>query len=141
MSRPVIIFYDSDFPISNSIPSDAIKSMREFGTIVNANQLAATLKETEGGCFINLHAPYFPKAAWIDILAYLQRGGGLISIGGAPSNNPFAGKMNNGMWKRNRPLIIKSCLFMRYCVLIVLATSPCLHQMSFLCLRGKKLFL
>lgn len=96
MSRPVIIFYDSDFPISNSIPSDAIKSMREFGTIVNANQLSATLKESEGGCFINLHAPYFPKAAWIDILGYLQRGGGLISIGGAPFKQPVRWK--NEQW-------------------------------------------
>jgi hypothetical protein len=95
-SRPVIIFYDSDFPISSSIPNDALKSMREFGTIVNGNQLAAALRETEGGCFINLHAPFFPKSAWIDILAYLQRGGGLISIGGAPFKQPV--RWETGEW-------------------------------------------
>ncbi|MEK4193711.1 beta-galactosidase [Paenibacillus sp. FSL L8-0323] len=95
-SRPVIIFYDSDFPISSPIPSDAITSMSEFGSIVNENQLAETLRETEGGCFINLHAPYFPKTAWIAILEYLQRGGGLISIGGAPFKQPV--RWENGQW-------------------------------------------
>ncbi|WP_340397925.1 beta-galactosidase [Paenibacillus sp. FSL E2-0202] len=95
-SRPVIIFYDSDFPISSPIPSDAITSMSEFGSIVNENQLAQTLHETKGGCFINLHAPYFPKAAWIAILEYLQRGGGLISIGGAPFKQPV--RWENGRW-------------------------------------------
>ncbi|OMD90063.1 MULTISPECIES: beta-galactosidase [Paenibacillus] len=95
-SRPVIIFYDSDFPISSPIPSDAITSMSEFGSIVNENQLAQTLCETEGGCFINLHAPYFPKAAWIAILEYLQRGGGLISIGGAPFKQPV--RWENSRW-------------------------------------------
>jgi hypothetical protein len=70
--------------------------MSEFGTIVNGNQLAAALRETEGGCFINLHAPFFPKSAWIDILAYLQRGGGLISIGGAPFKQPV--RWETGEW-------------------------------------------
>ncbi|WP_339315844.1 beta-galactosidase [Paenibacillus sp. FSL R10-2734] len=96
MSRPVIIFYDSDFPISNPVPSDAINSMREFGSIVNENQLAGALSETEGGCFINLHAPYFPKSAWVAILEYLQRGGGLISIGGAPFKQPV--RWEAGQW-------------------------------------------
>ncbi|MEK4451047.1 beta-galactosidase [Paenibacillus sp. FSL L8-0506] len=96
LSRPVIIFYDSDFPISSPIPSDAITSMSEFGSIVSENQLAQTLCETEGGCFINLHAPYFPKAAWMAILEYLQRGGGLISIGGAPFKQPV--RWENGRW-------------------------------------------
>jgi hypothetical protein len=41
-----------------------------------------------GDCFVNLHAPYFPKAYWTAILAYLKRGGSLLSVGGAPFKRP-----------------------------------------------------
>lgn len=56
---------------------------------VTAEQLAAALNAAgPGSCFINLHAPYFPKEAWRSIVAYLKRGGGLLSIGGAPFKHP-----------------------------------------------------
>ncbi|OAB43927.1 beta-galactosidase [Paenibacillus antarcticus] len=96
MSKPIVIFYDSEFPISGSISVQAIESMSRFGTIVDADQLAEALRGTEGGCFINLHAPYFPKLAWSDILDYLKRGGGLISIGGAPFKHPV--RRESGQW-------------------------------------------
>ncbi|MGF7048627.1 hypothetical protein J2T13_003135 [Paenibacillus sp. DS2015] len=96
MSRPIIIFYDSEFPMSGSIPDHALESMRGYGTIVDGGHLAEALRGTEGGCFINLHAPYFPKSAWPDILDYLKRGAGLISIGGAPFKHPV--RWEGGQW-------------------------------------------
>ncbi|WP_379164095.1 beta-galactosidase [Paenibacillus sp. sgz5001063] len=66
--------------------------------IVDAEQLAAALDAAEPGtCFINLHAPYFPKEAWGSILAYLKHGGGLLNIGGAPFKYPV--RAQNGTWQ------------------------------------------
>ena len=45
-----------------------------------------------------MHAPYFPKEAWGEILAFLKRGGGLISIGGAPFKRPVS-KNEAGVWE------------------------------------------
>ncbi|CQR52780.1 alpha-amylase family protein [Paenibacillus riograndensis] len=64
----------------------------------DAERLAAALDAAgPGACFINLHAPYFPKEAWGSILAYLQRGGGLLNIGGAPFKVPM--RRDNGVWQ------------------------------------------
>lgn len=64
---------------------------------VDAGQLAAALDAAgSGATFINLHTPYFPKEAWGSILAYLKRGGGLLSIGGAPFKHPV--RRQEGVW-------------------------------------------
>lgn len=86
MSRPIIIFYDSEFPSNNSGAS--VEALAQVGTVAGAEVLGEVLRTAEGGCFVNMHAPYFPKSAWPEILAYLKRGGGLISIGGAAFKRP-----------------------------------------------------
>ena len=88
MSRPVIIFYDAAFPISNSSEMNADLLTAQGAVVVGADALGETLQSAVGGCFVNLHAPYFPKSEWPEILAFLKRGGGLLSIGGAAFKRP-----------------------------------------------------
>ncbi|WP_375373910.1 beta-galactosidase [Paenibacillus sp. S150] len=81
---------------STARPVSGVQSAHSVRT-VTAGQLAAALDAARpGACFINLHAPYFPKEAWGSILAYLSRGGGLLSIGGAPFKHPV--REEQGRW-------------------------------------------
>lgn len=86
-ARETIIFYDADFP-GGERPQPDVDELLHIGKVVGAGELAEALRESPGGCFLTLHAPYFPKAAWSDIAAYLARGGGLVSFGGAPFKVP-----------------------------------------------------
>ncbi|ASA25878.1 beta-galactosidase [Paenibacillus donghaensis] len=100
--RRMILFHDVSFPgfqpIEESADVLAAASLSRFPEAVNAAQLAEALDAGEpGGVFINLHAPYFPKAAWPSIMAYLRRGGGLLSIGGAPFKYPV--RQESGTWR------------------------------------------
>ncbi|WP_311519094.1 beta-galactosidase [Paenibacillus albidus] len=88
----VIVFCDPSFPgypAAAGLTPEGVKSSGGLQHIVHADQLAAALDlAPAGGCFVSLHAPYFPKDAWPAIVAYLRRGGALISIGGAPFKHP-----------------------------------------------------
>ncbi|MFB9331139.1 beta-galactosidase [Paenibacillus aurantiacus] len=84
-----IIFYDANFPIDNARPGVADLQMLAKGAVIaDADGLAEALRGAAGGSFVNVHAPYFPKAAWPAILDYLRRGGGLVSLGGIPFRVP-----------------------------------------------------
>ncbi|MNU61218.1 Beta-galactosidase [compost metagenome] len=114
MSKSVLIFYDPDFPSAchqleesgSACPGSAIplslenqrdlESLASIGHVVRADQLEEALQKFEGGCLINLHAPYFPKSAWPEIIRYLRKGGGLISAGGAPFKHPV--RQEAGEW-------------------------------------------
>ncbi|XOJ00024.1 beta-galactosidase [Paenibacillus polymyxa] len=98
--KKLIIFADPAFPMEGASPThealNTWKAVEEI-TVVNAEELAETLKITAGeGCLVNLHAPYFPKSAWTEIAAYLHQGGSLISVGGAPFKRPV--RYENGAW-------------------------------------------
>ncbi len=95
LTKDTIIFYDAEFPGAEHARPDP-DALRAIGTVVGARELSAALRASAGGCFVTLHAPYFPKAAWEDILAYLERGGGLISVGGAPFKRPVL--ESSGLW-------------------------------------------
>jgi hypothetical protein len=97
MSRPVIIFCDSSFPGASLPSAEQLEELRQIGIVADAKGLAEALRTAEGGCFVNLHAPYFPKDAWADIAAFLRRGGGLVSAGGAPFRRPV--RLEEGAWK------------------------------------------
>ncbi|MGO4495205.1 beta-galactosidase [Paenibacillus sp. 2RAB27] len=88
MSRPVLIFHEPGFPSSSFSDVQIEQLMAQGAVVVGAHALAEALISAVGGCFVNLHAPYFPKAAWPEILAFLQRGGGLLSVGGAAFKRP-----------------------------------------------------
>lgn len=93
----MILFYDPQFPIASDAPDvSLVAQWAAETTIVDGDRLADMLREAEGGCFVNLHAPYFPKEAWPAILDYLQREGGLVSVGGAPFRIPVYRK--DGVW-------------------------------------------
>jgi len=92
-----IIFYDAAFPGAPVLSASELERLKELGLVVGAAELGDSLKGAEGGSFVTLHAPYFPVTAWEDILAYLKRGGGLISAGGAPFRSPV--RQEGGDWK------------------------------------------
>lgn len=98
MSR-LIALYDPSFPAASAagLPGSA-EGLAAFDVVCNAAELADVLaKETgSGASFVNLHAPYFPKAAWLQILGFLREGGGLVSIGGAPFKRPV--RFEDGEW-------------------------------------------
>lgn len=91
-----IILYDPSFPMPEGgrigeevrVALNAAGRAGESLEVVRAEQLAEKLQTADGGCFVNLHAPFFPKSAWTEILSFLRRGGGLISAGGAPFTRP-----------------------------------------------------
>lgn len=100
MTHSLIIFYDPAFP-SRQVPLEEgpEAELARLGNVVDAFRLADALRAAAAGtpaCFVNLHAPYFPKAAWTELLAFLQRGGGLISVGGAPFKRPV--RREGGRW-------------------------------------------
>ncbi|MCM3784230.1 beta-galactosidase [Neobacillus mesonae] len=88
MRQQTIVFYDPTFPYSGTLPSEEAFKTALGCQIVSAVELAAALESEETACFVNLHAPYFPKEAWVSIIRFLERRGGLISSGGAPFKLP-----------------------------------------------------
>ncbi|GAA0134973.1 hypothetical protein YSY43_18130 [Paenibacillus sp. YSY-4.3] len=96
--KQVILFGDPAFPGGASLPSTeaAMAGLKGLGRLVGAGELTEALDAAEGGCFVNMHAPYFPKEAWGAILGFLQRGGSLVSIGGAPFKHPV--RQAAGTW-------------------------------------------
>ncbi|GIO32800.1 MULTISPECIES: beta-galactosidase [Paenibacillus] len=97
MSRNrVIILCDSEFPAAGFIPQAGVFGKADGVKVVGAGELADALRGLENGCFVNLHAPYFPKSAWTEISAFLHRGGSLVSAGGAPFKRPVS--LENGSW-------------------------------------------
>ncbi|NOV00981.1 beta-galactosidase [Paenibacillus planticolens] len=96
MSRSVIIFADAAFPGASSFEVPTEELAAQGALVVGADGLGEALRQADGGCFVNLHAPYFPKSAWPDILAFLKRGGGLLSVGGAAFKRPV--RRQGGSW-------------------------------------------
>lgn len=116
-NQKLIIFADPAFPVDGTFPTEQAlntwEAVKEI-SVVNADELAEALKATAGeGCFINLHAPYFPKSAWTEIAAYLHQGGSLISVGAHHLNARFDMRMEHGSSSPSRPRIIRNSTFMR----------------------------
>ncbi|MFB5673837.1 beta-galactosidase [Paenibacillus terreus] len=91
MNGRTLIFCDEEFPVLSALPEAGIWGEHGVGhvRVVGAEELTEALDGMSAGdCFVNLHAPYFPKPAWTAILAYLKRGGSLLSGGGAPFKRP-----------------------------------------------------
>lgn len=91
VSRRTLIFCDGEFPVMSVLPD--VGTWGELGhgqvRVVGAAELTEALDGMSAGdCFVNLHAPYFPKPSWTAILTYLKRGGSLLNVGGAPFKRP-----------------------------------------------------
>lgn len=127
MNGGTLLFYDEGFPSAVGHRVDAAK-LSAVGRTVGADGLSEALRESGAGCFVNLHAPYFPKEAWPELLAYLKRGGGLISIGGTPFKQPV--RREDGGWRAeaeqtayHRQLRIHETLPVRTASVVRLAAS------------------
>jgi len=90
-----IILYDPSFP-ATALPGDLTEGLTAVGQVTAAADLAVALDAQAGGSFVNLHAPYFPKAAWPAIVRFLERGGGLVSVGPEPFRRPVVAL--DGVW-------------------------------------------
>ncbi|OWA33337.1 glycoside hydrolase [Saccharibacillus sp. O16] len=97
-NKRLVFFRDPSFPASGPLPG--LKEIGAYGIVTSAADLADTLTDSfadGNGVLINLHAPYFPESAWTSILAFLKKGGGLLSIGGAPFKRPV--RQEGGRWR------------------------------------------
>ncbi|CAI6072343.1 beta-galactosidase [Cohnella sp. JJ-181] len=92
-SLKIVVFFDPSFP---GAPALTLEEVRLVGEVANAEELGERLRRPDVDGFVSLHAPYFPIGAWEDILAYLKRGGGLLSAGGAPFRRPV--RREGGVW-------------------------------------------
>ncbi|GGA30930.1 hypothetical protein GCM10010917_14990 [Paenibacillus physcomitrellae] len=101
MNRNIVILFDAEFPAAGSLPAQGAFDAFEGVRTVTAEGLAEALRGLDNGCFVNLHAPYFPKAAWTEIAAFLHRGGSLINAGGAPFKQPV--RKEQGQWAAEQP--------------------------------------
>ncbi|MDO8685629.1 MAG: beta-galactosidase [Clostridiales bacterium] len=95
------IIYSKDFPYEGERPDDhMLGELAKTGEIVSPGELSDKLREKDFDCIISLHGSYFPKKAWKQILEHLNRGKGLLNIGGAPFRTPVA--FRDGNWKVER---------------------------------------
>lgn len=97
-NQKVIFFRDPSFPASGPLPG--LKELGAYGLVTSAADLGDALNDrfSDGdGVLVNLHAPYFPENAWTAILEFLKKGGGLLSVGGAPFKRPV--RQEGGRWR------------------------------------------
>lgn len=102
----ILVFYDDTFPYSGDRPSRSIlEGMGQWATVSDASSLAENLRAGGWHALVQLHGPYFPKAAWNEIHAYLLSGGGLLHTGGVPFREPVSVSAEAGDWKVERPQV------------------------------------
>lgn len=84
--KPVVVFNEPDYPQACSGETLARLVPGAYVT-VRASDLAAKLA---AGCgtLISFQGPYFPKAAWPAIQAFLEGGGNIAIFGGMPFSRP-----------------------------------------------------
>nr|WP_305121061.1 beta-galactosidase [Saccharibacillus sp. JS10] len=97
-NKKIVFFRDPSFPASGPLPG--LKELSPYGLVTSAADLGDVLHDlfSDGdGVLVNLHAPYFPESAWTSILSFLKKGGGLLSVGGAPFKRPV--RQESGRWR------------------------------------------
>lgn len=96
-----LVFYDEHFPYEGERPSEkALEQLRGWGEVADAAAVGERLAEGGWDVLLHLHGPYFPKAAWTTIEAYLKTGGGLVHAGGVPFRRPV--RELDGAWHIER---------------------------------------
>ncbi|MPY16981.1 glycoside hydrolase 5 family protein [Paenibacillus glucanolyticus] len=96
-----LVFYDEHFPYEGERPSEkALEPLRGWGEVADAAAVGERLAEGGWDVLLHLHGPYFPKAAWTTIEAYLKTGGGLVHAGGVPFRRPV--RELDGAWHIER---------------------------------------
>ncbi|MDH6669803.1 hypothetical protein M2277_000447 [Paenibacillus sp. LBL] len=96
-----LVFYDEHFPYEGERPSEkALEQLRGWGEVADVAAVGERLAEGGWDVLLHLHGPYFPKAAWTTIEAYLKTGGGLVHAGGVPFRRPV--RELDGAWHIER---------------------------------------
>ncbi|EFU39451.1 hypothetical protein PVOR_24249 [Paenibacillus vortex V453] len=96
-----LVFYDEHFPYEGERPSEkALEQLRGWGEVADAAAVGERLAEGGWDVLLHLHGPYFPKAVWTTIEAYLKTGGGLVHAGGVPFRRPV--RELDGAWHIER---------------------------------------
>ncbi|TJZ78913.1 glycoside hydrolase [Chitiniphilus eburneus] len=87
----VLVFHDPQLPFDGTAPdADALAHWRRHAVTADAAQLAEQLATLGAGdAVLHAHGRYFPLAAHPALLAFLQRGGGLVSLGRQPLSQPI----------------------------------------------------
>jgi len=97
-----ILFHEPGFPTADSgaLSLDALQSGLSDARVANAQSLAAALKDSHTRLLVMPYGSAYPESAWPDILAFLDRGGNLIVLGGKPFTRPV--RDSNG-WRLAAP--------------------------------------
>lgn len=89
---PLIAFYDANFPFNGTRPdASALAQLKAQGIgFHTAEKLSAALTAAKGkgDVLIHLHGRYVPRTAWAAVLAFIQRGGALVSLGRQAFSQP-----------------------------------------------------
>lgn len=102
MNARVIIFWEEHFPFVDTLEIDSkwlIDALPPVDSVKTAG-VSELIKELSGGrvdLLINPYGSAFPKSAWPEILAYLEQGGCLLNLGGAPFSVPVC--KDGGQWR------------------------------------------
>ncbi|SHM74392.1 beta-galactosidase [Gracilibacillus kekensis] len=97
-----LLFYDEQFPYEGTRPDkEWLEQLDDTIEVVGANQLEEALTDPTYNSYVHLHGPYFPKKVWSKLLAFFQKGKGLLHIGGAPFRNPVH-LTEQGEWQIER---------------------------------------
>jgi hypothetical protein len=108
----VILFQEDGFPaVDTAAPRRDLGAQMPGARIVNASSLPGVLAAAEAGTLVLPYGSVFPESAWPATLAFLQRGGNLVALGGRPFTR--AAYRDEGVWKLRaystrftRPLMI-----------------------------------
>lgn len=93
-TRPAVtVFLAEGFPAADApaLPADTLQAALRgipFSLAATPEALAQRLQAEAGGVLVLPYGSAFPLAAWEAIRAHLERGGGLVVLGGAPFHQP-----------------------------------------------------
>ncbi len=87
-----VLFEEPGFPTSDSaaLSLNALQSGFAGAQVVHAQGLADALKDPHTRLLVMPYGSAYPESAWPDILAFLDRGGNLIVLGGKPFTQPVS---------------------------------------------------
>jgi hypothetical protein len=85
-----VLFEEPGFPTADSgaLSLTALQSGFAGAQVVNAQGLPAALKDPQTRLLVMPYGSAYPEEAWPAILAFLDRGGNLIVLGGKPFTRP-----------------------------------------------------
>ncbi len=85
-----LVFWQDDFPFYEASPVQRpmLEAALAHSEFAGEDQLGAALSAGNVALLVLPYGSAFPLAAWPQILSYLERGGNLLTIGGAPFSVP-----------------------------------------------------